>query len=154
IDLSEKAPAEIVVKLPFLFRPEKEKLVAGNTHLHLRSLTKEDADEYLKQIPLADRLGVMFISYLERKASVDRKEDDDKTYITNRYPIGEVKEMRGNAVLFNNGEEHRHNFKPYGQGYGHVMFLDITKLVTPVSLGPGITGKGNDDRPLRQGMEE
>lgn len=136
-----------MIKLPFIFRPEKENLVAGNTHLHLRSLRKEDADEYLRQIPAADRLGVMFISYLERK-------DDDKAYITNRYPIGAVKELQGGSVLFNNGEEHRHNFKPYGQGYGHVMFLDITKPVKPVSLGPGITGAGNDDRALRPGIEE
>jgi hypothetical protein len=57
-------------------------------------------------------------------------------------------------VLFNNGEEHRHNFTAYGQGYGHVMLLDITQLVRPVSLGPGITGAGDDDRPLRTGMEE
>ena len=31
------------------------------------------------------------------------------------------------------------------------MFLDIAQLVKPVSLGPGITGAGNDDRPLRDG---
>jgi hypothetical protein len=147
IDLSDKAPEEIVIKLPVVFRPEKEQLVAGNTHLHLRDLTKDDSDEYLRQIPAADRLGVMFISYLERAS-------DGASYITNRYPIGDVKETRGGPVLFNNGEEHRHNFKPYGQGYGHVMFLDITKKVTPVSLGPGITGMGNDDRPLRPGLEE
>jgi hypothetical protein len=34
------------------------------------------------------------------------------------------------------------------------MFLDIKELVKPVSLGPGITGKGNDDRPLRPGIDE
>src|SRR5262245_2931251 len=44
IDLRAGA-AEVVVKLDFLFRPEDEKLVAGNTHLHLRALTKEGADE-------------------------------------------------------------------------------------------------------------
>jgi hypothetical protein len=34
------------------------------------------------------------------------------------------------------------------------MFLDINQLVKPVSLGPGITGGGNDDRPLRGGIDE
>src|SRR5262249_46080670 len=131
----------------FLFRPEKEKLAAGNTHLHLRGLSKADADEYLRQIPAADGLKVMFLSYLERKS-------DNKAYISNTYPVGELKEFRGTGVLFNNGEEHRHNFTAFGQGYGHVMFLDITKLVRPVSLGPGITGAGDDDRPLRTGIEE
>jgi hypothetical protein len=147
IDLRDKAPESVAIKLTFLFHPEKEGLVAGNTHLHLRNLTREGADEYLRRIPAADGLKVMFISYLERK-------DDDKSYITNGYPAGDLKQFRGTGVLFNNGEEHRHNFTGYGQGYGHVMFLDLKELVRPVSLGPGITGGGDDDRPLQPGIEE
>jgi hypothetical protein len=57
------------------------------------------------------------------------------------------------GVLFNNGQEHRHNFEGYGQGYGHVMFLNIKELVQPVSIGPGITGKGVDDLALRPGID-
>jgi hypothetical protein len=147
VDLRQNAPREVVVKLPFLFRPEKEKLAAGNTHLHLRGKDLKQADEYLRTIPAADGLKVLFISYLERK-------NDDRTYITNRYPVGEPKALAGTGALFNNGEEHRHNFEAFGQGYGHVMFLDIHKLVRPVSLGPGITGGGDDDRPLGPGIEE
>lgn len=147
LDLRDKAPDEVGIKLAYLFRPEKENLVAGNTHLHLRDLTRDGSDEYLQRIPVADGLKVMFISYLERK-------DDDKAYITNAYPIGEQKQFRGTGVLFDNGEEHRHNFTAYGQGYGHVMFLDMKELVKPVSLGPGITGAGDDDRALQPGIEE
>jgi hypothetical protein len=33
------------------------------------------------------------------------------------------------------------------------MFLNIKKLVQPVSIGPGITGKGFDDTPLRSGID-
>src|SRR5262249_9135504 len=55
--------------------------------------------------------------------------------------------------LFSNGEEHRHNFGGYGEGYGHVMFLNLKELVKPVSLGPGITGGGDDDAPLRTGID-
>ena len=44
-------------------------------------------------------------------------------------------------------------FRSYGQGYGHVMFLNIKELVKPVSLGPGITGAGFDDRALQPGIE-
>ena len=142
-----KSRAEITVKLPFLFRPEREGLAAGNTHLHLSGLNRDDCDEYLRQVPAADGLKVMFISYLERK-------DADKGYITNRYPIGEMQQFRGTGVLFNNGEEHRHNFEAFGQGYGHVMFLDLKEVVKPVSLGPGITGAGDDDRSLQPGIEE
>ncbi len=73
-------------------------------------------------------------------------------YITNRYPVGDLKPFDATGVLVNNGEEHRHNFDAYGEGYGHVMFLNIRRLVRPVSLGSGITGGGYDDRPLRPGI--
>jgi hypothetical protein len=147
IDLGREAAAEILVPLAFLFRPEEHNLFAGNTHLHLRDLTKEEADEYLRQLPVADGLKILFISYLER----DR---DDRHYVTNRYPIGTLEGFETTGVLLSNGEEHRHNFEAYGQGYGHVMFLDISRLVRPVSLGPGITGGGDDDRPLLAGMAD
>jgi hypothetical protein len=146
IDLT-KGGKEIVVKLRMLFRPAEHNLAAGNTHLHLRNLTKQQADDYLKQVPAADGLRVMFISYLERFK-------DDQHYITNGYPVGPLKGFEATGVLFNNGEEHRHNFGGYGQGYGHVMFLDINQLVKPVSLGPGITGAGDDDRGLRNGIDD
>jgi hypothetical protein len=147
IDLAKKGADEVVVPLAFLFRPEEHRLFAGNTHLHLRDLTKEEADDYLRQLPAADGLKVLFISYLERNK-------DDAHYITNRYPIGPLEGFETTGVLLGNGEEHRHNFEAFGQGYGHVMFLDITRLVRPVSLGPGITGGGNDDQPLQGGMAE
>ena len=147
VDLAKDAPGEVVVKLPPVFQPGKLGLAAGNTHLHLMKLTKDDADEYLRQIPAADRLRVLFISYLERFK-------DDAEYITNRYPIGDLPAFNATGVLVNNGEEHRHNFGGYGEGYGHVMFLNIKNLVKPVSLGPGITGAGNDDRPLRPGIDD
>lgn len=138
---------EVSLKLKTFLRPEESDLVAGNTHLHLMNLTAEDSDEYLKQIPVADRLKVQFVSYLERIK-------EDVNYITNRHPIGEMPQFAKTGVLFNNGEEHRHNFGSHGEGYGHVMFLDIKKLVKPVSLGSGITGGGNDDLALRPGIED
>jgi hypothetical protein len=147
IDLGKNPPEEIVVKLKTILKPEATDLVAGNTHLHLMNLTAEDSDEYLKQIPAADRLKVLFISYLERFK-------EDVNYITNRHAIGDQKQFGATGVLVNNGEEHRHNFGSHGEGYGHVMFLNISKLVKPVSLGSGITGAGTDDTPLRPGIED
>lgn len=147
VDLTKNPPEELAIKVKAFVRPEESHLVAGNTHLHLMNLTADDAEEYLKQIPNADRLKVLFISYLERAK-------DDATYITNRYPIGDLKQFNPTGVLVNNGEEHRHNFLSHGQGYGHVMFLNIKQLVKPVSLGPGITGAGNDERPLQPGIED
>jgi hypothetical protein len=141
-----KADSEVSLKLPILFRPADGDLAAGNTHLHLRGFSRQASDEYLRQIPAADGLHVMFISYLERAS-------EDKTYITNQYPIGDLPEFKATGVLFNNGEEHRHNFTGFGQGYGHVMFLNIKELVKPVSIGPGITGGGHDDPALRPGID-
>lgn len=146
VDLSSGA-REITMRLAFLFRPERSDLVAGNTHLHLRGLTLAEADGYLRHIPAADGLKVVFISHLERA-------EDDRLYITNKYPTGDLEQFRSAGLLVNNGEEHRHNFGAYGQGFGHVMFLNLKELVRPVSLGPGITGIGNDDQPLRSGIEE
>jgi hypothetical protein len=146
VDLAT-APAEVKVPLRFLFRPEKDGLAAGNTHLHLRGLTQDEAEDYLRVIPPADRLRVLFISYLERH-------NDDQNYVTNRYPTGDLPAFTAAGVVVNNGEEHRHNFGAYGQGYGHVMFLDIRQLVKPVSLGPGITGGGDDDRALAPGIDD
>jgi hypothetical protein len=145
LDLAGKPPAEAVVKLPVLFRPDQLGLVAGNTHLHLKNMTLDQAGEYIRTIPAADNLKVLFISYLERFK-------DDETYITNRYPPGDQEQFTGTGVLVNNGEEYRHNFKPFGQGYGHVMFLNIRQHIKPASLGPGITGSGQDDTPLQGGI--
>lgn len=145
VDLTGKPPEELVIRLPFLFRPEEHGLVAGNTHLHLMKISKQESDEYLRVVPAADGLRVMFISYLERFK-------DDAEYITNTYPVGELV-FKGTGVVYNNGEEYRHNFKAQGQGYGHVMFLDMRKHILPASLGPGITGKGFDDEALAAGID-
>jgi hypothetical protein len=148
LDLSDgKSGKEIELRLAPIFDPAARQLVSGNTHLHLAKLTRADAEDYLKQIPAADGLRVLFISYLER-----HKEDAE--YVTNHYPVGDLAEFKATGVLVNNGEEHRHNFSAYGEGYGHVMFLNLKSLVKPVSLGPGITGGGFDDRPLRPGIDE
>jgi hypothetical protein len=147
VDLRTKPPAEVTIRLPFLFHPENAGLVAGNTHLHLRGFSMETADEYLRRIPAADGLRVLFISYLER-------DKEDPSYITNKYPIGDLPRFASTGVLVNNGEEHRHNFQGFGEGYGHVMFLNIKELVQPVSIGPGITNQGFDDLALRPGIDD
>jgi hypothetical protein len=147
LDLGQDEIENLDLALASAFRPEDHGLVAGNTHLHLMKLTAADAEDYLRQIPPADRLRVLFISYLERHK-------DDAEYITNRYPVGDLPALSATGVLVSNGEEHRHNFTSHGEGYGHVMFLGIKNLVKPVSLGPGITGGGYDDRPLRPGIDD
>ncbi|MBM3995646.1 MAG: hypothetical protein FJ303_16060 [Planctomycetes bacterium] len=146
VDLGGKTPDAITLEMPMLFHADKLGLVAGNTHLHLKNMSLEQSDAYLRNIPAADGLRVMFISYLER-------DKDDRSYITNKYPIGDLAKLNATGVVFNNGEEHRHNFKDYGEGYGHVMFLGIKDLVKPVSIGRGIMNAGFDDPALRPGID-
>ncbi len=120
----------------------------ANTHLHLKEISRAEADRYLRQVPAADALDVLFVSYLERA-------DADKTYISNRYSEEELRELgRASGVLFGNGEEHRHNFGGFEEGYGHVMFLDLRKLIRPVSIGRGIMKEGVDAPPLQAGIDD
>ena len=57
-------------------------------------------------------------------------------------------------MLVNNGQEHRHNFGDQGEGFGHVMLLNIKTMIQPVSIGPGISHRGTDGTPLQAGIEE
>ena len=147
IDLTGQSQKTLTIPLNSFRRISRQGWYSGNTHLHLSNLTKEQAERYLREIPLGDHLDVLFISYLERALV-------DKDYITNRYPVGDLKEFWSTGVLVNNGEEHRHNFGDQGEGFGHVMLLNIKNLIQPVSIGPGISRRGSDGTPLQLGIEE
>ena len=136
------------IKLPVreLLPLKQEGWRAGNTHLHLKGLNREAANRYLRTIPLSDRLDLLFVSYLERF-------EDDRSYISNEFSRGELSDLSSERLLMGNGQEHRHNFGSWGEGYGHVMFLDLPQLVRPVSVGKGITGSGFDSPALSKGIE-
>ena len=147
IDLRNRKEATIDLPLTRLFAPREQGWIAGNTHLHLRELTRETADRYLTEVSRADGLEIVFVSYLER-AIVDRG------YTSNAYTAADLERISGKGTWFCLGEEYRHNFGGGGEGYGHVMFLDIPKPILPASLGPGITGMGHDGIPLRGGIDQ
>jgi hypothetical protein len=120
---------------------------SGNTHLHLMKLSREESERYLREVPRSDALDVLFVSYLERAGA-------DQDYITNRYTTDDLARLtRESKVAMGNGEEHRHNFTAQGEGYGHVMFLDLKQLIQPASIGPGIMLTGTDGLPLARGIE-
>ena len=120
---------------------------AGNTHLHLKGIERSQADHYLKTVPVMDRLDLLFVSYLERAS-------EDRTYVSNEYSSVDLYALDGDGFMMENGQEHRHNFGAWGEGYGHVMFLKIPRNVEPVSIGPGIAGAKFDFPSLRHGIEE
>jgi hypothetical protein len=145
VDLTGKSKAQVDLPLKTFFHTAGTGWFSGNTHLHLSGLTREQADEYLRTLPRADDLDLVFVSYLERAQA-------DRDYISNGYTLADLQRLGRPNLLFGNGEEHRHNFEGYGEGYGHVMFLNIRQLVRPVSIGAGIMGEGPDWPPLRRGI--
>lgn len=147
VDLTGQNQHSLTIPLRSFSQLSKQSWYGANTHLHLSDLTKDQATRYLREIPRADDLDVLFISYLERAIA-------DKAYITNRYPLGDLKEFGPTGVLVNNGQEHRHNFGDQGEGFGHVMLLNIKTMIQPVSIGPGISHRGTDGTPLKWGIEE
>lgn len=148
LDLSGKSEATIRVALTRFHRRKQDRLVSGNTHLHLQKITRAECDRYLEQIPRSDDLDVMFLSYLERAVA-------DREYTSNHYSKVDLAELTAKSgVVFGNGEEHRHNFAGFGQGYGHVMLLNIDELIQPVSIGPGIMKTGTDGIPLTRGIQQ
>jgi hypothetical protein len=152
IDLSGKAQATIRLSLRRFYNAGDRGLRAGNTHLHLMNLTYAEADRYLRVVPQADALELVYLSYL-------RRVPDERNYISNEivansFAGGDLARLSQSGVLFGNGQEHRHNFTGYGEGYGHVMFLDILKLIQPVSIGAAIMKEGTDAPALQPGIRQ
>jgi hypothetical protein len=99
---------------------------SGNTHTHYHLEIDEDPDDRLRMVPPAEALDVSVISYLIR---------NDSPYITNRYPVGRLPEFSRDGTLIDMGEEARNN-RTFGEiGYGHCLFLNIPRLIEPVSTG-------------------
>jgi hypothetical protein len=152
LDLTDKDKFTVKLPLKQFYDSHARGLSAGNTHLHLMNLTYAEADRYLRVVPQADDLDLVYLSYL-------RRVPDERNYISNEivansFAGGDLARLSQAGVLFANGQEHRHNFTSHGEGYGHVMFLDLQKLIQPVSIGPGIMQEGTDGMPLQRGIKQ
>jgi hypothetical protein len=99
---------------------------SGNTHTHYHLELDENPDDRLRLVPPAEALDVSVISYLIR---------NDAPYISNRYPIGRLPQFSRDGTIVDMGEEARNNSTAYGIGYGHCLFLNIPRLIEPVSTG-------------------
>ncbi|MCL5018939.1 MAG: CehA/McbA family metallohydrolase [Patescibacteria group bacterium] len=147
LDLTGKTINTIKLPLKRFYNARTKDFYSGNTHLHLNKFTPEESDRYLVTVPKSNGLDIVFVSYLER-AGIDSQ------YVSNKYTTPDLEILSKQGVLFGNGEEHRHNFGPYDEGYGHVMFLNIKKLLRPVSLGPGLMKSVSDGIPLQRGIDQ
>ncbi len=152
VDLTDKSQAEIKLTITRFHDAQARGWRNGNTHLHLMNLTYAEAERYLREVPASDGLDLVYLSHL-------RRIPDERNYISNEIvenslPGGDLARLSQSGVLFRPGEEHRHNFGRGGEGFGHVMLLDIAKLIRPVSIGPGIMREGTDSMPLQRGIRE
>jgi hypothetical protein len=145
IDLAGEESYTLSIRLKRFYDAAARGLRPGNTHLHLMKLTHAEMDRYLRIVPQADGLDLVFVSLL-------RRIPDERDYITNTLTDGDLGRLSQGGILFGNGEEHRHNFGPGGEGFGHVMLLNILKHIEPVSIGPGIMKEGTDGIPLQRGI--
>ncbi|MDA0660282.1 MAG: CehA/McbA family metallohydrolase [Planctomycetota bacterium] len=166
LDLRERTESAQETKLPLrrFYDAHAKGLQNANTHVHLKKIGLADSQRYMVDVARSDGLEIVYISYLERA-------EEDLEYTSNKYSKDDIDQLtrrsfdaarshththphqHRHATEFDNGEEHRHNFEGFNEGYGHVMFLRIPEWIQPVSIGPGITQKGTDSPPLSQGIQ-
>lgn len=120
--------------------PRDDGWIPANTHLHLRDLDRHEAARYLRAVARSNHLDLVFLDHLARK---------ETSYVSNTFDAGDLAAMSGHGVRFALGAEHRHNFRINGEGYGHVLLLGLEQVLSPLSLGPSLTGAGTDGTPLR-----
>jgi len=147
LDLTGQPKAEHKIALHRIADERRDGYLAGNTHLHLMKLSKPQADRYLGEVPLVDGLEIVFLSYLERAGA-------DLDYTSNKYTLDELHRLSHEHLRFGHGQEHRHNFGSHGEGYGHILLLDIPLIIRPVSIGRGIMREGPDSPPLQAGIDQ
>ena len=145
IDLSGLDEAVVTMKLKRIWNAKSKGWRNGNTHLHLQRMTREQADNYLKTITEVDGLELVFVSYLVRPSA-------DHLYISNTYTQSDLEKLGDDDTIFGYGEEQRNDMAGVA-GYGHVMYLNIKRLVHPVSIGPRIMDEGYDYPSIRKGIK-
>ena len=152
LDTTDDQSHNVALKLRQFHDAKQQGWRNGNTHLHLMQRTRIQAERYLREVPESDGLELVYLSHL-------RRIPDESTYISNEIVEQHLSEnildsLSAGNVILRPGEEHRHNFGTGGGGFGHVMLLDIAKLIRPVSIGPGIMRSGTDGIPLKTGIQE
>lgn len=170
IDLRDKAEASVRLPLKRFHDAHASGLQSANTHVHLQKVGRGESERYLLDVARCEQLEIVYISYLERAEA-------DLEYTTNKYTPDDLRRLtqrsrephshgpgqshvhphphaRWHGTEFDNGQEHRHNFEGFNEGYGHVMLLHLNELVQPVSIGRGIMKSGTDFPPLQRGIDQ
>jgi hypothetical protein len=110
---------------------------AGNTHVHYDEKETRPLDR-LRLDPRVEDLPVLVVSVLQRW---------QLAYASNAFPIGRHEASTPEHVI-EVGEESRHNDEPWHIGYGHIMLINIHRLVEPMSRGVLVDEASPDYPPL------
>ena len=117
----------------------------GNTHIHYDE-KEERPDERLQLDPRIEDLRMTAVSILKRW---------DLEYATNKYAPGMLTEFSSAHHYVQCGEENRHNAGgAYDPGYGHIMLLNLSNVVEPVSRGLLVDAFDPDYPPLSYACDD
>ena len=116
---------------------------AGNTHVHYDE-TETRALDRLRADPRVEDLPVFIVSQLKRR---------ELAYASNVFPIGRH-DLSAPDHLIDVGEETRHNREVRLEGYGHLMLINLERLVEPLSRGLLVDDATPDYPPLIDACRE
>jgi hypothetical protein len=137
VDIPASGAIDLDLPLVRWARLPEQGWYAGNTHVHYDE-TETRALERLRQDPLVEDLPVFIVSRLQRR---------DLAYASNVFPIGRHPLSTAEHVI-DVGEETRHNATAWTSGYGHLMLINLARLVEPLSRGVLVDDASPDYPPL------
>jgi len=137
VDVPAAGTVEIDLPLERWVRMPEQGWYAGNTHVHYDE-TEMRALDRLRADPLVEDLPVFIVSRLRRR---------ELAYASNVFPIGRHPLSTPERVI-DVGEETRHNAQPWVNGYGHLMLVNLARLVEPLSRGVLVDDASPDYPPL------
>ena len=143
VDVAASGALDLDLPLERWIRLPEEGWYAGNTHVHYDE-TEIRAVERLRQDPRVEDLPVFIVSRLQRR---------DLAYASNVFPIGRHALSTPDHVI-DVGEETRHNAEAWTIGYGHLMLINIARLVEPLSRGVLVDDAAPDYPPLLDACDE
>lgn len=139
LDAPPGGAVDVDVPLERWINPPSQGLYAGNTHVHYDE-RETRPDERLRLDPRVEDLPVLIVSVLKRR---------ELAYASNAFPIGRHAHSNHEHVI-DVGEESRHNYpdNPWRIGLGHIMLVNIERLIEPVSRGILVDDSSPDYPPM------
>jgi hypothetical protein len=143
VDVPASGRIDLDLPLERWIRMPEQGWYAGNTHVHYDE-TETRALERLRTDPLVEDLPVFIVSRLRRR---------ELPYASNAFPIGRH-ELSRPAAIIDVGEETRHNRTARAEGYGHLMLVNLERIVEPLSRGLLVDDASPDYPPLIDACRE